>query len=318
MPDVIPGQTLDQYQVEDVIARSGMATIFRARDTESGQPVVLKVPHIQFESDLVFHQRFQREEEIGLRLDHAGVVRILEPRQKSRIYIAMELVEGESLRELLRKKSPLPIQHAVEIATKVADVLVYLHEHHVIHRDLKPENVMLLPDGGVKIMDFGIAVDTTQGRMTWGGLSQTMGTPDYMPPEQIKGHRGDARTDLYSLGSILFEMLTGRVPFPAENVYAAMHAKTESLPPSPRRLRPEISPELEELILSLLERDPANRPESALEVREKLAHPRSIVLTDRTHRSEPSMPASARLAAGAIGLAALFGAFRALAEWLGR
>jgi len=318
MPDVIPGQTLDQYQVEEVIARSGMATIFRARDAESGQPIVLKVPHIQFEADLVFHQRFQREEEIGLRLDHPGVVRVLEPRQKSRIYIAMELVEGESLRELLRRESPLPIPRAVEIATQIADVLVYLHEHRVIHRDLKPENVMLLRNGGVKIMDFGIAVDVTQGRMTWGGLSQTMGTPDYMPPEQIKGHRGDARTDLYSLGCILYEMLTGRVPFPAENVYAAMHAKTESLPPSPRHLRSEISPELEELVLSLLEREPANRPESALEVREKLAHPGSIVLTDRTHRAEPSLPASARLAAGAIGLAALFGAFRALAGWLGR
>ena len=318
MPDVIPGQTLDQYQVEEVIARSGMATIFRARDTESGNPVVLKVPHIQFEADLVFHQRFQREEEIGLRLDHPGVVRILEPRQKSRIYIAMELVEGESLREVLRRESPLPIPKAVEIATQIADVLVYLHEHRVIHRDLKPENVMLLPDGGVKIMDFGIAVDVTQGRMTWGGLSQTMGTPDYMPPEQIKGHRGDARTDLYSLGCILYEMLTGRVPFPAANIYAAMYAKAESLPPSPRQLRPENSPELEELVLSLLERDPTNRPESALEVREKLAHPRSIVLTDRTHRTEPSLPASARLVAGAIGLAALFGAFRALAGWLGR
>jgi serine/threonine-protein kinase len=318
MPDVIPGQTLDQYQVEEVIARSGMATIFRARDTESGYSIVLKVPHIQFETDLVSHQRFQREEEIGLRLDHPGVVRVLEPRQKSRIYIAMELVEGESLRELLRRESPLPIPKAAAIATQIADVLIYLHEHRVIHRDLKPENVMLLPDGGVKIMDFGIAVDVTQGRMTWGGLSQTMGTPDYMPPEQIKGHRGDARTDLYSLGCILYEMLTGRVPFPAENVYAAMHAKTESQPPSPRQLRAEISPELEEVVLSLLERDPANRPESALEVREKLAHPASIVLTDRTHRAEPSLPPSARLAAGAIGLAALFGAFHALAAWLGR
>src|SRR5262245_48595662 len=118
MPDVIPGQTLDQYQVEEVIARSGMATIFRARDTQSGNPVVLKVPHIQFEADLVFHQRFQREEEIGLRLDHPGVVRMLQPTEKSRVYLAMELVEGESLRELLRRESPLPIPKAVEIATK--------------------------------------------------------------------------------------------------------------------------------------------------------------------------------------------------------
>src|SRR3989440_10663259 len=109
MADVIPGQSLDQYQVEEVIARSGMATIFRARDNESGQPVVLKVPHLQFEADLVFHRRFQREEEIGLKLDHPGVIRVLRPKEKSRVYIAMELVEGELLRERLRRDSPLPI-----------------------------------------------------------------------------------------------------------------------------------------------------------------------------------------------------------------
>jgi serine/threonine protein kinase len=309
MPEVLPGQMLDQYQVEDVIARSGMATILRARDTESGQPVVLKVPHLQFEADLVFHRRFQREEAIGLKLDHPGVIRLLRPKEKSRVYIAMELVEGELLRDRLRRECSLPIPAAVDIAIKIADVLVYLHEHHIIHRDLKPENVMLLPDGGVKLMDFGIAVDTTQGKMTWGSLSQSMGTPDYMAPEQIKGHRGDARTDLYSLGCMLYEMLTGRVPFPSENIYAAMHAKTESMPPSPRGLRPEISPELEEIVLSLLERDPANRPESAFEVREKLAHPKSVVVVDRTHRTAARFPAAARLAAGLVGLGLLWGAF---------
>jgi len=309
MAEVVPGQTLDQYPVEEVIARSGMATIFRARDLETGQPVVLKVPHIQYEADIVFHQRFQREEEIGLKLDHPGVIRVLRPKQKSRVYIAMELVEGELLRDRLRREGPLPIPAAVDIATRIADVLVYLHEQHVIHRDLKPENVMLLPGGGVKIMDFGIAVDTTQGKMTWGGLSQTMGTPDYMAPEQIKGQRGDARTDLYALGAILYEMLTGQVPFPSETIYAAMHAKTESAPPAVRSLRPEVSPELEELVLSLLERDPANRPESAFEVREKLAHPQSVVLVDRTHRSPPRFPAGARLAAGVVGMALLWAAF---------
>ena len=309
MAEVQPGQVLDQYQVGDVIARSGMATIFRARDLESGRAVVLKVPHIQFEADLVFHQRFEREEAIGLNLDHPGVIRVLRPKEKSRVYIAMELVEGELLRDHLRRESRLPIKDAVDIAIKIADVLVHLHDHHVIHRDLKPENIMLLADGSVKLMDFGIAVDTTQGKITWGGLSQSVGTPDYMAPEQIKGHRGDLRTDLYSLGCILYEMLTGRLPFPNENIYAAMHAKAESIPAAPRGLRPEISPQLEEVVLSLLERDPANRPESALEVREKLAHPASVVLTDRIQRSEPRVPAAARLAAALLGLALLWGAF---------
>ena len=318
MAEVLPGQTLDQYQVEDVIARSGMATIFRARDTETGQPAVLKVPHLQFEADLVFHQRFQREEEIGLALDHPGVIRVLRPKKKSRVYIAMELVEGELLRDRLRRETPLPIPTAVDFATKIADVLVYLHDHHVVHRDLKPENVMLLPDGGVKLMDFGIAVDTTKGKMTWGGLSQTMGTPDYMAPEQIKGQRGDARTDLYSLGCILYEMLTGHVPFPADNVYAAMHGKTHGLPSSLHALRPDVSPELEEIVMSLLERDPANRPESAFEVREKLAHPKSVVPVDRSHRAEPRVPAGARLAAGVVGFVSLWGIFWWIARAIAR
>ena len=309
MPDVVPGQTLDQYQVEDVIARSGMATIFRARDLETGRPVVLKVPHIQYEADIVFHRRFEREEQIGLALDHPGVIRVLHPKQKSRVYIALELVEGELLRDRLRRESPLPIATAVDIAMKIAEVLAYLHDHHVIHRDVKPENVMLLEGGGVKLMDFGIAVDTSSGKMTWGGLSQAMGTPDYMAPEQIKAHRGDARTDLYSLGCMLYEMLTARVPFPHETIYAAMHAKTESHPPSPRSLRAEISPQLEEIVLSLLERDPGNRPESALEVREKLAHPNSVVLVDRSHREEPRLSATARLVAGLVGLTLLWAAF---------
>src|SRR5438105_12015811 len=140
MAEVLPGQTLDQYEVEDVIARSGMATIFHARDTETGQPVVLKVPHIQFEADPVFHQRFLREEEICLALDHPAVIRVLLPKTKSRMYIAMELVEGELLRDRLRREGTLPISAAVDIAIKIADVLGYLHERHVIHRDLKPEN----------------------------------------------------------------------------------------------------------------------------------------------------------------------------------
>src|SRR4029077_7094630 len=132
-------------------------------------------PHMQFEADPVFHQRFLREEEICLGLDHPGVIRVLRPKAKSRVYIAMELVDGELLRDGLRRESPLAIKDAVDLAIKIADVLAYLHEHHVIHRDLKPENVMLLPGGGVKLMDFGIAVDTTKGKMTWGRLSQAMG-----------------------------------------------------------------------------------------------------------------------------------------------
>ena len=290
MVDLAPGETVDQYQLLDVIARSGMATIFRARDLENGHTVALKVPHLQYASDMVFHERFKREEEIGQRLDHPAVIKVFQPREKSRLYLAMEYVDGELLRDRLRRERRLPIETAVALAIAIADALAYLHDHSVVHRDLKPENIMVSADGRVKLVDFGIALDTTLRKMTWAGLSQTVGTPDYMAPEQVKGKRGDARSDLYALGVILYEMLTGETPFQGDNVYAAMRAKLQDDPTPPRRLRPDISPALEEIILHALERDPRDR----------------VVLTGRASRQrpKPKMPPWLRTLlaiAGAVG-----------------
>ena len=228
--DVVGGESLDQYDLTELLARSGMASIFKALDRESGATVALKIPHLQFESDIVFHERFRREEDIGKRLEHPSIVRVLSPRQKSRMYLAMEYVEGTSLRAMMQAKKRLPVDQALDIARQISAALVYLHGLKVVHRDLKPENILVTAEGQVKLLDFGIALDEVGRRLTWAGLSATIGTPDYMAPEQIGGRRGDTRTDVYALGTILYEMLTGELPFQAPNAQAMMRAKTSSGP----------------------------------------------------------------------------------------
>ena len=303
MQDLLPGQVLDQYQVIDVIARSGMASLYRARDVDDGKTVVLKVPYPQYESDIVFHERFRREEEIGLKLDHPSIIKVFKPRTKSRVYLALEYVEGETLRVRLERERDLrgtprlPVSTAVELASAIADAVSYLHAQGIVHRDLKPENVMITPAGGIKIMDFGIALDRSARRVTWGvGLSQVTGTPDYMAPEQIQGRRGDQRADVYSLGVILYEMLTGAPPFAATNLYTAMQDKMHQQPTPPRQLRPEIPASLEQVVLRALARDPAERPAGAAQFREWLLHP------ERIPREAPSPPPK--------------GAFRDMPEWV--
>ena len=309
MGEPAPGETLDQYELLDVIARSGMATIFRARDRENGHTVALKVPHLEYASDLVFHRRFEREEAIGQRLAHPAVIKVLRPRQKSRLYLVMEYAQGELLRERLRREGRLPVADAVELGIKIADALVYLHGQGVVHRDLKPENNMLTADGSVKLMDFGIAFDATLGDLTWSGLSSSVGTPEYMTPEQVRARHGDERTDLYSLGVILYEMLTGKLPWSGDSAPEVMHAKLEEDPVPLRELRPEIPPALEEVVLHALERRPERRPESALELREALAHLDSVVITNRAGRRRRArwLPRWARVLVRIGGAAAAYG-----------
>jgi serine/threonine-protein kinase len=211
MRDLEAGDKLDQFLLIKLISRTGMAATFRALDTDSGRIVAVKVPNFEYESDLVFYQRICREEGLGLRLEHTSLVRTLRPRDKSRPYLVTELVEGPSLRSFLEEEAPLAPERAIAIARRLCDVLAYLHDQGVVHRDVKPENVLVKPDGDIVLIDLGLASDRAARRITW-GRTAGFGTPDYMPPERAAGQRGDARSDVYGVGLVLHEMLTGRLP----------------------------------------------------------------------------------------------------------
>jgi serine/threonine-protein kinase len=287
MREVSVGENLDQYKLTEVIARSGMASIFKANDQIDGTTVAIKVPYMQFESDVVFYGRFQREEEVGRRLNHPGIVKVLAPKKKSRMYIAMEYVEGEALRAIMRTDGGLPTEKALGLARQLAETLVYMHGEGVVHRDLKPENVLVTAEGQTKIMDFGIALDESARRLTWSGLSSTIGTPDYMAPEQVSGRRGDVRTDIYSLGTIFYEMLTGHLPYSGPNVYNVMRAKTAEDPQPPSAFKPDLDPKLEEIILHAIERNPRDRYASAAAMLEDLRDPSRVVPKNRAQHLHP-------------------------------
>ena len=181
----------------------------------------------------------------------------------------------------------MPEADAVAIASRICDALDYLHKQNVIHRDLKPQNIMLCRDGSIRIMDFGIAKSAQARRMTFVGFTPSMGTPDYMAPEQVQGKRGDERTDIYSLGAILYEMATGTTLFEGENPYVVMNSRLTGDPAAPRKVNPKLTPVLEEIILHALERNPANRYASAAAMKAELDDYEKVPLTERWQRLQP-------------------------------
>jgi len=270
--EVQVGDVLDsRFRIETVVNRSGMASIY-------------KVPYMQYESDPGTFARFQREAEIGKRLNHPNILRFVTVADQSRPYIVMEYLQGRTLSEVMNEIRPLPIADAVQIASALCDALSHMHQQKVVHRDLKPQNVMVCDDGSIRIMDFGIAKATEMRRITFAGLSPAMGTPDYMAPEQVKGRRGDERTDIYSLGAMLYEMTTGRVPFEGPNPFIVMNSRIAGDPVAPRKRNPQISEQLEEIILHAMEREPAKRYQTAADMKAELDDPDSVRVTGRSHR----------------------------------
>jgi eukaryotic-like serine/threonine-protein kinase len=317
MREAAVGDKIDEFELKELLARSGMASIFKAVDTTSGRAVAIKIPHPHLEGDVVFFERFRREEKVGQRLDHPSIVKVYQPKEKSHTYMAMELVDGRSLRAKMHQERQIPVEGALQIARAVTEALVYMHAQGIIHRDIKPENILLVGDQGIKILDFGIALDESARRLTWAGLSTTLGTPDYMAPEQVGGRRGDARTDVYSVGMLLYEMLTGEVPFSGSNPQAIMRAKTNDDPKPPSYFLPAIDPAIEVLIMRALARDPRQRFQTAEELLEALRDPAAAATRDPEATRERARHLGLRRFAFPLGVVALIAALAALVKLTG-
>ncbi|MDQ6748610.1 MAG: serine/threonine protein kinase [Candidatus Dormibacteraeota bacterium] len=284
-----PGSTLDGFTVLDAIGHGAFSDVYLAEDP-SGRKVVLKCPHDAILGDTSSFDRFRREMEIARKLDHPGIQRSYDLQQdRTRPYLVMEYVEGESLRELLHREKKLPTARAIDIVEKLAEAMGYAHSMGVYHRDLKPENILVTPDQRVVVTDFGIALMTGARRLTWRFLTSAVGTPDYMAPEQIQGKRGDARTDVYAMGIILFEMLTGHVPWEGDNPLAVMSQHINAPVPSLQHLNRDVLPPLEAVVRKSLRKDPEERYQGAGDLLHDLKHWQDLDLSEFVFTDEQPM-----------------------------
>jgi len=275
------GEIVDgRYRIVDRLGAGGMGATYRAIDEQTGKTVVVKIPSLALIGDPATFSRYQRELEIGQRLEHPGIQKLIASGQLrgGAPYMVLDYVPGESMRAYLSAHAPLPIDEAVRLAAELADTLQYCHERGVVHRDLKPENLYITPEGHIVVGDFGIALLQGARRLTFQRLTNTVGTPDYMAPEQVSGERGDARTDVYAVGVLLYEMLTGQVPFRGDNPLAVMGQRLTADPPSVRARRREVSPQLDAIVRRALARDREQRYPSMAALREDLLHPERAVM----------------------------------------
>jgi serine/threonine protein kinase len=292
-----PGSEIDSYRIEEAVARSGMASIYRAVDTRDNRVVALKIPHPDLEADPILFDRFRREADIGQKLNHPMVMRVFSDDSRSRVYMVMEWCDGKLLRQIL-SNGRIARDRAIRIAVGVLEALEYIHANGVVHRDLKPENIMVGEDDRIKLIDFGIAGDSAAKRLTFTNVTPALGTPDYISPEQVKGKRGDRRSDIYSLGIILYEMLTGKTPFSGSSPIAIMNDRLLNHPLPPQVAEPTISPELQEVLYRALERDPSNRYPNAHEFARDLQHLDEVGVADRpelTNWSKRKSPQSRKV-----------------------
>jgi len=258
-----------RYELEQLIGTGGMADVYRARDNLLGRTVAVKILHPQFAKDPVFIERFRQEAQAAANLNQSNIVNVFDwGIEDSTYYIVMEYVQGRDLKSIIVQGGPLMPERAVEIAMAICLALDTASAHGIVHRDIKPQNIIVTGDGQIKVMDFGIARTAGGSAMTQTGT--IMGTAQYISPEQAQGRPADPRSDLYSLGIVLYEMMTGKVPFNGENPVAIAYKHVREDPLAPSLLNPDISPELEAVVMKALAKNPENRYQSAMEMRSDL------------------------------------------------
>jgi serine/threonine-protein kinase len=281
----IGDEVLDCYEIRALLGVGASAEVYRALDASAGRDVVLKVPHLTTAGDLVAYKQYRREIDIAAGLNHPGLQRLLSG--PSEPFMVLEYVEGQSLRSYLGKHGPLPVDQVIAIGLQLTDTLEYVHRQGVVHRDVKPENILIGSEGRVTLTDFGIAVHRGSRRFALSHLADAVGTPDYMAPEQVRGEQADARTDVYGLGVLLYEMLTGAVLYPVTDPPEGSGEPRPTPLPLVRTKRPDAPIGLEVVVYRAQRRNPIERYQSMAAMHADLAHLDEVRLPDKYEADEP-------------------------------
>ncbi|MEX0959021.1 MAG: serine/threonine-protein kinase [Burkholderiales bacterium] len=270
---------LGRYEILAELGQGAMGTVYKARDPLLDRVVAIKTVNLNLPKDEVdeYEARFYQEAKAAGQLSHRNIVTIYDVGKSERLaYMAMELLQGHELRTMLGSHTSIPVEKALDIAAQVADGLQYAHERQVVHRDIKPANIMVCDDGLVKITDFGIARMRNNAVKTQTGM--ILGSPKYMSPEQVAGRRADTRSDIFSLGVVLYEMLTGTSPFVADNIHGVMYQTVNFNPPAPKTLNPELPEVLNFIVAKALAKNLDDRYKTASDLANDLREARSAVL----------------------------------------